>query len=132
VIAANLLGGDRRAHYGAIPRAVYTDPPVASVGRTDEGPGVVSASFDLQELARTLIDDRRDGLLVLTADLARGVLVGASAIGARAEDWMGEAALAVRAEVPLAVLADTVHAFPSMGEAFEPAYRELAARCASR
>ncbi|HEX6886627.1 MAG TPA: NAD(P)/FAD-dependent oxidoreductase [Candidatus Nanopelagicales bacterium] len=131
VIAANILGRDRQAHYGAIPRAVYTDPPVASVGRTDEGPGMVSASFDLRELARTLSDDGPGGLLVLTADRVRGVLLGAAAIGARADDWMSEAALAVRAEVPLAILADTVHAFPTMSQAFEPAYRELAARCSS-
>jgi dihydrolipoamide dehydrogenase len=91
----------------------------------------VSASFDLRELARTLSDDGPGGLLVLTADRARGVLVGAAAIGARADDWMGEAALAVRAEVPLTILADTVHAFPTMSQAFEPAYRELVARCSS-
>ena len=42
------------------------------------------------------------GLLVVTADLARGVVVGASAIGPRADDWTAEAVLAVRAEVPLA------------------------------
>jgi dihydrolipoamide dehydrogenase len=108
---------------------VYTDPAVASVGRTDDGDGRVVASFDLGELARTLTDGGPGGVLVVTADRSRGVLLGASAIGARADDWMVEAALAVRAQVPLTILADTVHAFPSMGEAFEPVYRELAARC---
>jgi dihydrolipoamide dehydrogenase len=44
---------------------------------------------------------------------------------------MGEAALAVHAQLPLAVLTDLVHAFPSMGESCEPVYRELAARCSS-
>ena len=129
IVAANILGADRRADYRAVPRAVYTDPAVASVGRTGDDVGLESASFDLGELSRTLTDSGPGGLLVITADRVRGVLVGASAIGARAEDWMGEAALAVRAEVPLAVLTDLVHAFPSMGEAFEPVYRELAARC---
>ena len=129
VVAANIMGEDRVAHADAIPRAVYTDPPVASVGRTDDGDGVVSASFDLGEVARTLTDAGPGGLLVVTADRTRRVVVGACAVGARADDWMVEATLAVRAQVPLEVLADTVHAFPSMGEAFEPVYRELAARC---
>ncbi len=80
-------------------------------------------------MARTLTDAGPGGLLVVTADRTRGVVVGASAIGARADDWMVEATIAVRARVPLTILADTVHAFPSMGEAFEPVYRELAARC---
>ncbi len=131
IVAANILGSGRTADYLAVPRAVYTDPPVASVGHTGDGEGLESASFDLGELARTLTDSGPGGLLVITADRDRGVLVGASAIGARAEDWMGEAALAVRAGVPLEVLTDLVHAFPSMGEAFEPVYRELAARCSS-
>ena len=132
VVAANIMGEDRVAHADAIPRAVYTDPPVASVGRTDDGDGVVSAAFDLAEVARTLTDAGPGGLLVVTADRTRRVVVGACAVGARADDWMVEATLAVRAQVPLEVLADTVHAFPSMGEAFEPVYRELAARCRPR
>ncbi len=132
VVVANIMGEDRVASYGAIPRAVYTDPPVASVGRTQDADDLESSSFDLGELARTLTDAAPGGLLVVTADRARGVVVGASAIGPRADDWMVEAALAVRAEVPLGVLADVVHPFPSMGEAFEPVYRDLVARCSRR
>ena len=39
---------------------------------------------------------------------------------------MGEVTLAIRAKIPVAVLADVVHAFPAYGEALETALRELA------
>jgi pyruvate/2-oxoglutarate dehydrogenase complex dihydrolipoamide dehydrogenase (E3) component len=132
VIAENLLGGDRIANYVAIPRAIYTDPPVASVGvnATPDGieAGLVTASMDLDQTARAAIDGPSDGILVLTADGARGVLVGAAAIGPRADEWLAEATVAIRAETPLATLVDIVHAFPTYGEAFEPALRDLAER----
>jgi hypothetical protein len=40
---------------------------------------------------------------------------------------MAEVTLAVKAPIPLSVLADVVHAFPTYGAAIEPALRELAA-----
>jgi dihydrolipoamide dehydrogenase len=64
----------------------------------------------------------------LYADPARGVLVGGTAVGLYAEEWMAEIALAIRAEIRLDVLTDVIHAFPTYGEAIEPPLRELAER----
>jgi len=132
VVIANILGEHRVADYRAIPRCVYTTPSVCCVGVT---PGQAAAAgiqlrtvgHDLAETARAAVEDDDRGRIELYADMTRGdTLAGAAAVGRSAEEWMGELALAIRAGIPLKVLADVVHAFPTYGEAIERSLRELA------
>lgn len=123
VIAANLVGQRREAHYDAIPRAVYTDPTVAAVGLTGErargqGMDVVFACADIAETAKAATYGAASGLLALVADRRSRRLVGATAVGPDAAEWLGEAQLAIRAAIPLEALQDVVHAFPTFSEAY--------------
>ena len=129
IISHNILGGSQIANYTAIPRAIYTDPPVASVGKmksVENSEGLISARIALSEVSRSTTDGETGGLLLLTADPKRGVLVGAAAIGPHADEWLAEITLAIRAQIPLSTLCDVVHAFPTYGEALEQPLRELA------
>jgi pyruvate/2-oxoglutarate dehydrogenase complex dihydrolipoamide dehydrogenase (E3) component len=136
-IAANLLGKDTRADHRAIPRGVYTEPAVAAVGLTStvarsQGHEVAVATFPLGQTARAAVRGDQAGLLVLIADRRERILLGAAAVGWHVEELIGEAALAIRARVPLEVLADLVHPFPTYSEAYEPPFRELLQDMASR
>jgi dihydrolipoamide dehydrogenase len=133
VIAANLNGTRTSADHRALPRCVFTEPPIACVGETTgsaerKGLDVIVATAQLADTARAQTDAALDGHLTLIADRQRGVLVGAAAIGARADEWIGEAVMAIRAELPLEVMADVVHPFPSFSEVYEPALRQLLSR----
>jgi pyruvate/2-oxoglutarate dehydrogenase complex dihydrolipoamide dehydrogenase (E3) component len=124
LLGAGLLGRAREADYSAIPRCVYTVPSVYAVGEPGRA-GLSVARVLLSDTARGRLERDDLGRLELYAD--DGVLVGAVAVGPDAATWMAEVTLAIRARIPVAVLADVVHAFPTYGEALQAAFRELAA-----
>jgi pyruvate/2-oxoglutarate dehydrogenase complex dihydrolipoamide dehydrogenase (E3) component len=132
IVAANILGASRTADHRGIPRPVYTMPSVCCAGLTPRHASAAGielrvAGHDLALTARATVEDDDRGRIELYVDPARpGVLAGAAAIGPYAEEWMAEVALAIRAGLPLTVLADVVHAFPSYGEALGRLVRELA------
>jgi len=130
VLSENLLGGDRKADYRAVPRVVYTDPPMASVGMSARQAGgagieVITARTDLSGLVRVNTDGTPGGVLILVADRAREVLAGAAAVGPGADEWISEASVAIRASVPLRMLADVVHPFPTFAQSYEVPLRDL-------
>ena len=134
VAAANILGQTWRADYRGIPRVVFSDPEIAAAGLTEEqakehGIDTASATISLPEtMARpwTYEQDPR-GHLGLVADRGRGVLVGAWAVAPMAGEWIHQAALAIRAKVPLDVLRDQVAQFPTYTEAYLVALEKLTA-----
>ncbi|HMC71405.1 MAG TPA: FAD-dependent oxidoreductase, partial [Mycobacteriales bacterium] len=125
VVVDNLTGTPRRADHRAIPRTVYTDPAVFCVGDTSGKP---AARMKVGETARAAVEERDEGVVALYADPTAGVLVGAAVVGPGADHWAAELTLAIRAQIPVQVLADVVHAFPTFSEALEPAYADLASR----
>jgi pyruvate/2-oxoglutarate dehydrogenase complex dihydrolipoamide dehydrogenase (E3) component len=127
VAAANIAGGSARADYRAIPAAVFTDPHVASVG-VMEGDGVVTARYEIAGgRLSTYERPRKPGFVKVAADSTRRVLVGAVAVGPEAGEWLGQLTLAVRAEIPIGVLLDTIQPYPTFSEAIFNAVLELSA-----
>jgi pyruvate/2-oxoglutarate dehydrogenase complex dihydrolipoamide dehydrogenase (E3) component len=125
VAAANIAGRDARADYRAIPAAVFTDPQVASVG-VMEGDGIVVARYEISGgRLSTYERPKRPGFVKLAADRSRRVLVGAIAVGPEAGEWLGQLTLAVRAEIPVDVLLDTIQPYPTFSEAIFEALRDL-------
>ena len=80
------------------------------------------------DTVRSTTEGSAQGWLKLLADPRRGTLVGATAMGGYAEEWISEASLAVRAEVPVTAHADVVHPFPTYSEILEGPLWSLAAQ----
>jgi dihydrolipoamide dehydrogenase len=133
VVADNILGRNRAASYHGIPRVVFADPEIAATGYTgrqarDRGIDVVTAEVGLADaIARPWTYERDPrGTLGLLADRNRGVLVGAWAVAPLASEWIHQAALAIRAQIPIATLLDQVAQFPTYSEAYLAALEKLA------
>jgi pyruvate/2-oxoglutarate dehydrogenase complex dihydrolipoamide dehydrogenase (E3) component len=124
VVASNILGEPREAHYEAIPDVVYTDPQAASVGVAEAR---YSATTRLADVAKTATYthawSESKGFLTLLSD--GEYLTGAHALGPEAGEWMQQATLAIRARVPLDVLRDVIQPFPTFSEIYVAALKAL-------
>jgi pyruvate/2-oxoglutarate dehydrogenase complex dihydrolipoamide dehydrogenase (E3) component len=132
IAVADIVGQPVRADYESVPRVVFTDPEVAAVGMTerearDAGIDVRTVHLPLRDaIARpwTYETDPR-GELAVIADAQRKILVGAWAVGPLASEWIHYAALAIKAELPVSLLRDTVAQFPTYTEAYLKAIERL-------
>jgi pyruvate/2-oxoglutarate dehydrogenase complex dihydrolipoamide dehydrogenase (E3) component len=132
IAAADILGRPAKADYRAVPRVIFTDPEVAAVGLTEaqaheQDLDVAAATIDLPtSIARPYTyEEKPRGSYGVVVDRARGVLVGAWAVAPLASEWIHQAVLAIRAEIPVAVLEDTIAQFPTFSEALGAALRSL-------
>jgi dihydrolipoamide dehydrogenase len=124
VVAANIAGDSRRANYEAVPRVTYTDPQAAAVGALEaqfSGTALVSEVPKMATYTHAYADS--NGFMTLLSDGKR--LTGAYALGPEAGEWMQQATLAIRAHVPVEVLADTIQPFPSFSGIYEAAVMDL-------
>jgi pyruvate/2-oxoglutarate dehydrogenase complex dihydrolipoamide dehydrogenase (E3) component len=112
------LGEAITPDYRALPRAAYTDPEAAFVGVSLEQ--AIEAGVDAVEFVADFATSTRGygvqakrGHVTVVFDRSTRTLVGAAMACPDASAAIHECVLAIRARVPIEVLADTIHAFPS-------------------
>jgi dihydrolipoamide dehydrogenase len=112
------LGDEVRADFSAVPRAVYTDPETAAVGllvdqAKERGIDANELTADLGTSAKGYVSES-EGHVSIVVDRKKKVLVGAFIGGPAASEAIHEAVLAIKLRTPISVLAQTIHAFPTV------------------
>ena len=112
------LGDPVQPDYRALPRASYTDPEAAFVGLSVEqaqeaGIDAIELTADFATSSRGYGIMAKRGHVTVIVDRGSRTLVGAAMACPDASAAIHECVLAIRARVPIDVLADTIHAFPS-------------------
>lgn len=127
------LGEDVSPDYRALPRGSYTDPELAFVGVTLDA--ARSVGLDAFEVTTDFATSSRGygveadlGHLTIVVDRASRQLVGAAIAAPDATAAIHECVLAMRARVPVDVLADTMHPFPSTPRALGGLFIDALAR----
>ncbi|MEP7081494.1 MAG: pyridine nucleotide-disulfide oxidoreductase, partial [Chloroflexota bacterium] len=126
--AARIALGDARYRpfLDAIPRATYTDPETASVGllveqAKERGIDAVEFTTDIGTSSKGYIEEA-SGHATIVVDRRERVLVGAFLAGPYVSEAIHECVLAIRARIPLATLADTIHAFPTVARVLSTSF----------
>jgi pyruvate/2-oxoglutarate dehydrogenase complex dihydrolipoamide dehydrogenase (E3) component len=117
------LGEAVAPDYRALPRATYTDPEAAFVGLSLEeaqraGLDAFEETVPFATTAKGYSVEAELGHVTIVVDRATRQLVGAAMACPDASAAIHECVLAIRARVPIDVLADTIHAFPSTSRIF--------------
>ena len=133
VAAECIAGQDAAMDYRAVPAIVYTAPEIASVGlRQDEaeqgGRAVNVGRFPFRANGRALVRSETEGWVKILADAETDAILGVHCVGAEAGHLIHEAVVAMGYGGYAEDLALTVHAHPTLSEAFKEAALSVAGR----
>jgi len=119
IVARNLLEGNQQTpNYTGIPSVVFTTPPLARVGLTEEAARAQALHFTTHQEDTTgwyssrRVALSRTGFKTLVEE-GTGRLLGAHVLGLHAEEVINLFALAIRHGLPASVLTDMVFAYPT-------------------
>lgn len=127
VALAEILAGQRgHVNYDVIPGVVYTQPEVASVGKTEEelkaaGVAYKVGKFPFSANGRARAMLATDGFVKVLADAATDRVLGVHIIGFGAGEMIHEAAVLMEFGGSSEDLGRTCHAHPTMSEAVKEA-----------
>lgn len=123
VAAVNATGGAAAMHYDAIPAVIFTLPEIATVGMTleqatEKGYNAAVGKFPFQALGKSIASMETEGFAQVIVDQKTGQILGAQVVGHDAASLIAEVALAITNELTVDCIAETIHAHPTLPEAW--------------
>jgi len=122
--AINALEGKNiRMDYGIVPRVVFTDPQLASVGLTDREAQKVTkclcSTVEFSNVPKALITGEGRGLVKMVINAETKEILGVHILTHNAAEMIHEAVMIVRNRMTVDEVIDTLHVFPTMSEAIK-------------
>lgn len=119
--ALSALDKARDEDLRAVPRVTFTDPAVAAVGLTETqaraaGLEVRSTTLPLGYVPRALANRDTRGFVKIVAEVGSERILGVHIVSANAGEMIAEATIAVRYELTLQDLKDTMHPYLTYAE----------------
>ncbi len=131
IAAHNILYKEKVvAKYHAVPRCVFIEPEVATVGLTEvearqKNIPLKVAAVPISIIGRSNTSNKDVGFVKVIATAPKGKIVGAAIISPRAGEMLHELTLAVNLGLTVDDIASTIHAFPTWSEAVRIACAKL-------
>ena len=131
VVAEAIAGQKVAFDPAAIPAVCFSEPEIVAVGLGWDDPGLsqgktIAASFPLVGNGRAMTLSREDGVVRVLADAQSHVILGLHATGPHVSEFASAFALAIEMGSTLEDIAATIHAHPTVSEAFgEAAFAAL-------
>ncbi|TYL89894.1 mercuric reductase [Bradyrhizobium rifense] len=136
IVKDNMAGGSRRTDDRLIPYVVFTDPPVARVGLSEQeakrqGIPVRVAKLPMSNVLRTEATDETDGFMKAVVGANDDRILGFSMIGSEAGEVMAIVQAGILAGLPYQKLRDAVVAHLTIAEGLGPLFTNVPPRNAS-
>ncbi len=113
------LGLRRSVDTATVPRVTFTHPEVAAVGvgteRAAQSPDLQVVAYQHADVDRAVTESDFEGFTRIVVD-KRGRILGATVVGPRAGETLGELTLAVKHGLRTRDLAGTTHAYPTYND----------------
>lgn len=119
--AINMTGGEAILDLSAMPKVMFTDPQVATVGLTEaealkQGFSVDTRVLNLENVPRALVNFDTHGLIKMVADRDSGRLLGVQAVAGDAGELIQTAVMALRARMTVQAIGDELFPYLTMVE----------------
>ncbi|ADQ13667.1 dihydrolipoyl dehydrogenase [Halanaerobium hydrogeniformans] len=130
IVAVKNIVGEQELRDNLIPNCVYSLPEIASVGMTEaeakkEGYEIKVGRFPFMASGKAIAIGSEEGFVKIIADKKWDQILGAQIIGPHATDLIAEAAIAIKLESTAEILANTIHAHPTLSESVMEAAEDV-------